>query len=408
MDKYPEGGFPLLSTIVEIMPGATNDIRMYFEQGGDYTVVINYRNRLNPNFTALSLVSDTTPEELRNSSDDYLNVMVPSDLRLLIEQDLLDSSLELARDITRDAKTNYDRVVLIERFLSGAKFEYTTNVPALSSAHPIDDFIRNVRTGHCELYASAMALMVRSLGIPARVVSGYRGGDWAEADQSYTISNNMAHLWVEVYFPDYGWITFDPSPSEAEDGMSRLESVQNLIARYMLKARILWLQNVVDYRPDESLVLMRDSAFELVGNIFTMNSDDMRPEQRVSISDRVMGILFILSLVLALGISARLVYRVATGGHRVSQLSLSADRVRAKRLYSQLLNKLDRMGIQGRNRTADELLSQLKEASESMYEELLPFVLAYQDARFGPCKLSSKEMLNYRKLIRDLQKPSQA
>jgi transglutaminase-like putative cysteine protease len=72
-------------------------------------------------------------------------------------------------------------------------------------------FFTEVRRGHCELFASAMALAVRSLGIPARVVTGYLGGEWDPQNHSYLVREGMAHLWVEVLFPQYGWVPFDPS-----------------------------------------------------------------------------------------------------------------------------------------------------------------------------------------------------
>ncbi len=67
--------------------------------------------------------------------------------------------------------------------------------------------------GYCNYYASAMAIMLRSQGVPSRVVSGYAQGEYDETSQSYRVRANNAHTWVEVYFPQYGWIQFEPTAS---------------------------------------------------------------------------------------------------------------------------------------------------------------------------------------------------
>jgi len=88
-----------------------------------------------------------------------------------------------------------------------------------------------------------MAVMLRTLGIPARVVNGFRGGQYNDLNQTYIVRARDAHSWVEVYFPEYGWVTFDPTPSSpgaGEDGWSRM-------ALYMDAARELWREWIINY-----------------------------------------------------------------------------------------------------------------------------------------------------------------
>jgi hypothetical protein len=380
----------------------TQDTRLYWERGGDYTISIDYRNKLNPYFTVVSVVLDPSARELRSSSADYLEVMVPSDYRLLTEHDLGEESLGLTLEVTRRAETNYDRVALIESYLSGTRYRYTKDVPLLDPARPIDSFINDVRSGHCELYATSMALMVRSLGIPSRVVSGYRGGIWDASDGSYTITNNMAHLWLEVYFPDFGWITFDPSPAVSDVEIGRLEWIQNALAKYSLQVRILWLTYVVGFSPNESLVLMRDRAFRLVGNVFASNSEEDTQAAKVNVFERVQGLLFLLFILAAAGLVALQLYRFIRGTREISRVSLTMDQAWAKRLYGQLLDKLEGEGIASRNRTAEELMGHLTEVWESRHDDLLEFVQRYQDVRFGSQRMTGEEMRRYRNLIREL------
>lgn len=102
-------------------------------------------------------------------------------------------------------------------------FEYETNVPGVCSGQPQVDCFLTIRHGHCEMFATAMVMMLRTQNIPARYVLGYLPGKLA--DGVYSVDRSAAHAWVEVYFPGYGWIRFDPTPGNRENGQTptRLE-----------------------------------------------------------------------------------------------------------------------------------------------------------------------------------------
>jgi len=82
---------------------------------------------------------------------------------------------------------------------------------------PLADFLFGTKTGHCEYFASAMAVLLRTAGIPSRVVAGFQGGEWNGLGGFYTVRQRDAHAWVEAYFTDAGWIPFDPSPRTIEN-----------------------------------------------------------------------------------------------------------------------------------------------------------------------------------------------
>jgi transglutaminase-like putative cysteine protease len=93
--------------------------------------------------------------------------------------------------------------------------DYTLSFRPWPSGQPLNDFLFVTRAGHCEYFATALALMLRSVGVPTRLVAGYRGGLWLEATEEYFVRLNDAHAWVEFYFPGRGWLRFDPTPSDA-------------------------------------------------------------------------------------------------------------------------------------------------------------------------------------------------
>jgi transglutaminase-like putative cysteine protease len=106
----------------------------------------------------------------------------------------------------------------IERYLK-QNYRYTLDVKPPKELSPIDDFLFEQKAGYCEYYATAMVLMLRSLGVPARLVSGFLPGEWNAFGHYFTVREQEAHTWVEVYFPATGWYPFDPTPSVDESPM---------------------------------------------------------------------------------------------------------------------------------------------------------------------------------------------
>lgn len=116
--------------------------------------------------------------------------------------------------VVGDATTAYDAAANIEAHLR--TFPYRTRV---SVPPPGRDWVSHVlfdsREGYCDYYATAMTVMLRAVGIPSRVATGYVTGEWDPAGQAYLVNENHAHTWTEVYFPGYGWVTFEPSANRA-------------------------------------------------------------------------------------------------------------------------------------------------------------------------------------------------
>ena len=119
--------------------------------------------------------------------------------------------LELARQITKPATSIAQAVALVRAHLL-AHYRYNLDVPSLQSSHPLEDFLLTRKTGYCEHYATAMVVMLRTVGIPARLVTGFLATEWNDYGGYYTVRQRDAHAWVEVYFPQSGWITMDPTP----------------------------------------------------------------------------------------------------------------------------------------------------------------------------------------------------
>jgi transglutaminase-like putative cysteine protease len=127
----------------------------------------------------------------------------------------------LARDITRGATTDFERALLLEAFLRDSSlFTYSTEVSTGHSSLDLADWLtdpdsRNYRTGYCEQFATAMAVMGRAIGVPSRVVLGFTPGTvetQSDGSEVIVVRERNAHAWVETWMPEQGWVRFDPTP----------------------------------------------------------------------------------------------------------------------------------------------------------------------------------------------------
>lgn len=120
---------------------------------------------------------------------------------------------ELAFELTREYDNIYDKAVALEGYLRQISYNEDIEAPP-SDRDAVDYFLFDSREGYCNYYASAMAVMARAVGIPARIAVGYAGGEYTEERDGYWVRRSNAHAWVELYFPGYGWIEFEPTAGE--------------------------------------------------------------------------------------------------------------------------------------------------------------------------------------------------
>jgi transglutaminase-like putative cysteine protease len=161
--------------------------------------------------------------------------------------------LELARQITRPATSIAQAVALVHTHLL-THYRYNLDVPSLQSSHPLEDFLLTRKTGYCEHYATAMVVMLRTVGIPARLVTGFLATEWNEFGGYYTVRQRDAHAWVEVYFPQSGWITMDPTPPSPDAaGATWLQSANSA----MDSIRLQWDRLFVHYSAHDQFTVVQ-------------------------------------------------------------------------------------------------------------------------------------------------------
>lgn len=155
-----------------------------------------------------------------------------------------------ARRLTAENKTVHDKVLAIERHLRRTfTYSLTDNN---SPDGPLNDFLFRTQTGHCEYFSSGMVMLLRSIGIPARPANGFYGGAYNPYGNYYAVRQADAHSWVEVYYPGFGWQTFDPTPSSSvlvppDDGWwASMEA-------WFDSLRLSWYKWVVEYDLEKQL-----------------------------------------------------------------------------------------------------------------------------------------------------------
>jgi protein-glutamine gamma-glutamyltransferase len=150
---------------------------------------------------------------------------------------------ELARSLAAGATDDLARTRAIERHLR-SDYGYTLELPDREVADPLANFLFARRKGHCEYFASSMAVMLRSLGIPARLATGFQSGIYNPVSDLWLVRASDAHSWVEAWIPNYGWTTFDPTPADPNAGGLALFAQLSL---YLDATETFWEEWVVTY-----------------------------------------------------------------------------------------------------------------------------------------------------------------
>ncbi|KOV85900.1 DUF3488 and transglutaminase-like domain-containing protein [Nocardia sp. NRRL S-836] len=176
-------------------------------------VIFTQREREPETYELETVLSTPTKTQLRMASGPR-NLVDPEYYKFDgVEQEVID----LAKRITRDATNDFDKAAALTEFFNGptSDFKYELKTQGDVTKDALTDFVTRGKRGYCEQFASAMAAMARTVGLASRVAIGFTAGI-PSPDNSYrTISTDDAHAWVEIFFPNHGWMTFDPTPIEA-------------------------------------------------------------------------------------------------------------------------------------------------------------------------------------------------
>ena len=203
--------------LVEVLTDDSDDAeRVVFQRKAPTTpdlVAWGFKESTEENeaYRMTSLVSVATDDDLRGASIEYDNFL--TDHYLQLPESLPDRVRDLADRLTAGSDNPLDKTLAIQNYLRGPEFTYSLDIEAPPiEADGVDWFLFDSKVGYSDYFGSSMAVMLRSVGVPTRMAAGYAPGELNE-DGQRVIRDSDSHGWVQVYFPGYGWIDFEPTPN---------------------------------------------------------------------------------------------------------------------------------------------------------------------------------------------------
>lgn len=294
----------------------------------------------------------------------------------------------LAERVTEKAVTPAEKAAAIENYLR-SHYKYTLQLPRTEPRDPIANFLFERREGHCEYFASAMAVMLRSVGIPSRVVNGFSGGEFNDITSEYVIRASDAHSWVEAYLPGEEWVEFDPTPS----GAGTATSSWNRFNQYMDAMQSFWREWIVNYDFAHQFRLAQDAgrgSRELAGKAQSWGRDRYekllawarRTEDRIGDSTVKWGLRALAVAMIALfGVSVpRLISSFRR--FRLARKPKSSPQLAASIWYERMLRQSARRGWdKAPGQTPSEFAAIIDDPQ--LRVRVLKFTERYESARFG-------------------------
>ncbi len=315
--------------------------------GASITQGNNLRLDREINRTIRVRLSSSKEMYIKGNPEDYL--YVPKDISPSIKR--------LAMELERGASDDMEKVTrVIKHFSKG--YSYTLKLEKYEG-DPLDYFLFVSKRGNCEYYASATALLLRLMGIPARVVGGYKGALWNNYGGYHIVTNSMAHVWVEAYLKGE-WVRVDTTPPYIPPAVKRISTLA-LIRDYVAS---FWYSNVVGYSSEKQIRLFRNIE------------KGLRSELKVeNLRRRFLQVFYLVLLTVSLYLAI---------------LFILKQRKTPENLYKRTKALLVREGLLKEDALPEEMLSACKDKE---YYKLVKFILSiYQRYKYSPYKVYPDEI----------------
>jgi transglutaminase-like putative cysteine protease len=172
-------------------------------------------------YTVTATIAETTPQTLAAAGEDYPTSVLNTYLQL--PPGFSEKVKQLSANITAGAASPYQKVIAIYNYLS--KMPYSTQIKAApAGTDPVEYFLFTQKSGFCVYFASAMSVMLRSVGVPARLAAGYLPGEPGDRTGEYILLDRSYHAWSQVYFPGYGWVDVEATPASSQSPGSEVNT----------------------------------------------------------------------------------------------------------------------------------------------------------------------------------------
>ena len=294
----------------------------------------------------------------------------------VLPKDLPERVRNLTEELTQSCESRYDKLKAIEQYLK--QYHYTKTPGKVPAGHDfVDYFLFDGKEGYCTYFASSMAIMARTIGIPTRYVEGFIVDECkSERGREYTVRADKAHAWVEAYFDGFGWVRFEPSAGYELSQYQSWAIVNDKPKGYVTMPEI----------PIPEIATMTDSSVDLAAMI---SEQDYQEEQERARKFRqiVVGVL-IVSILAIIGMSSFQILRYRILYYRAQM----EKQYRMK--FKEMMYLLGKLGYQlQENETLLQFLQRVQHEKDSVGTYAEKMIMAYSKARYGS-KVISKEQVS--------------
>jgi len=347
-------------------------------------------------YTVQSRVTPVVSADLQSQPAVYTEVFRQHFLQLPQSSERVET---LAREITGSKTSAYEKAQAIEAYLS-RNYRYSLDIPSGVQAQPLEEFLFERKTGYCEHYATAMVVLLRNVGVPARLVTGFLATEWNEYGNYYLVRQRDAHAWVEVHLPNSGWVTMDPTPAVSEVvGDSQWFAVNRVIDALRLRWNRFFVQyNAADQLAvvrglKEGTTVVRDRAWGSLSSLLAPAGDFTgKLLNRVVEGNVRLTIGFLSCIALGTGLAIWLVQRKPWSRWGRVDPAIREHIVMGQ-IYRRGLKQIERHGIsKPRNATPQEFLRLVQQRWAVAGESVATITELYCRGRFGKVILTQQEI----------------
>ncbi|MBL9024442.1 MAG: DUF3488 domain-containing protein [Myxococcales bacterium] len=314
--------------------------------------------------------------------------------RYLQLPDVSDATRELAGSWVSGLGSTYDKAKAIERHLQ-SDFTYSlpsgTPADSANAAQPLEHFLHTSKRGHCEFFSTAMTVMLRTQGIPARNITGFVGGQYNRFGGFYAVRQMDAHSWVEAYVEGVGWVTFDPTPPAGVTPTSGLAKPLAVLLELFEASAQQWQRHVVGYDLEQQYGLLRKARSE-------------RSSPGSVLSRRTIVIAVGLGVVVIAAVYLLRQRRRPVREKANEPTALSRSMLRATAIYESLESALAVQGVHRSPGTPPlRHAENLQSAAHPLAPEVLDITQVYLSVRFGKMALTDDVATELEERVRALR-----
>jgi transglutaminase-like putative cysteine protease len=313
---------------------------------------------------------------------------------LQVPSDMPDRVRELAVSWTAQATTPLEKANAIQHHLQ-TEYRYDLGSPSSRSRQPLDDFLFESKRGHCEFYSTALAIMLRTIGVPTRNVTGFIGGTYNRFGRFYAVRQGDAHSWVEVFFDDQGWLTFDPTPPADAAPKSELSGALAYLRDLLEATSQRWERHVVGYDFSQQVSLLQ---------VLTSRQKSGQSTFGAISRKRAVGSV----VVLAVGAIVFVLVMRRRAKKKVGPSPQAGERTRSALLATELYEQLEAaLAVQGLTRPPGtpplRHAETIASVEHPLADEILELTETYLRARFGGEDIDEERKREFERRVKALR-----